>query len=343
VGDAFNAGAVNFNNLQSLTVNAGGAFETTGTIGSDAADSAGIEITVAAAKAPLPAGSVEVASIKKLRTAVIAGSLTTGSFTPLNAESTLSAAAGGTINGITFPAATLPITSVTSGNTVTIDDYTVPRNAILDLASGSILIIPPGKVLTFETFALAEGSGVIRAEGTTVGGTIKIDGAEGYTTTATGVEGDDFRTAVSALITDTGKLTNYLDLKPAFWNAGTGANYLGIGSIVLSNTTATPINVGADGTGTAFALSTGTTLDLTSTVPTIVILGGDTVGTAVAGDFTVEDNGTAIEVTDSGHNTSGDIYLILTVTPVVGTKLVNSELINAAAVPSFNIGVQTER
>jgi hypothetical protein len=346
VDSEFNAGTKNFGNLQSLTVNKGGEF-TAGSIGSPATDAAGLTITIGAAEGLVAAGSVEVASINKLKTSVIDGVLTTGSFTLLDAANdTLSVAAGGTINGVTFPAAS-PITSV-AANTVTIDDYTVPRNETLDIGTGSTLIIPTGKVLTIAPFALASGSGVILARGSTDGGTITIDTTEGYTTTVTGVDGDTIRTAVAALIADTAKLTNSVDLKTTFYSGGSAAAYPGIGSVTISaDDTATDILSGTDGTsGTVITLDAATTLDLATTVPTYAKDGTDAVNadisTGAGTAFSI--NSGDLQLTDDNYDGSGTDYVyILTVTPGAGTKLVNSGLINPTDVPAFNIGVATKQ
>jgi hypothetical protein len=335
VGSLFNAGTVNFNNLQTLKVNAGGAFVTTGTIGSDETDSEGIVLDIAAK------GSAGAASIKKLRTSVVAGSLAIGGFTLFNTDSTLSAAAGGTINGITFPAETKPITGV-GLNTVTSDDYTVPRNAILGLATGSILLFPAGKVLTFEPFATAEGDGVIKAVGSTTGGTIVIDGVEGYTTIDTGVEGDNFRTAVSALIADTGKLTDHIDLKPTFYSTGSAANYLGIGSVALTTTGATSITTLPDASAATPLLALTATTSWNPATPTFTY---SIAGDAPTGVTTlpVSVSTVNLQVTDAAYNAPNARKVILTVTPAAGTKLKNNGLINAKDVPAFNIGVLTGR
>jgi hypothetical protein len=333
VDSTFNAAGENFGNLQSLTVNKGGDF-TAAAIGSAADDAVGIAITIGAGELPILPGKATVGVINKLKTSVINGELIATGFTLFDAAAdTLSAGAGGTINGVTFPAETAITTLAT--DSVTIGDYTVPRNETLTIAASSTLIIPATKVLTIARFGLVDGTGTILARGSTDGGSITVDGAEGYTTTAIGVAGDDFRAAVAALIADTAKLTNSIDLTATF-AGGTGGPYLGIGSVTITSTAATAIKDGADGVaGTALALDTDTTVDLTAITPTVAA--GDTIsGTTVALAAG------AIEITDAWATGSAKTT-ILTFAPATGTKLTNNELIYPTDVPSFNIGVITAR
>jgi hypothetical protein len=323
VSSDFDAGAVNFNNLQSLTVKSDGEFTTTGTIGPTAVtDPPGITVEIAAG------GSVSVASINRLKTSAIAGALTADGFTLHESSSILSAAAGGTINGITFPAETTGVTLAPDTVTIT-DGYTVPRNEILAIETGSSLIIPTTKALTFEPFSSASGDGVIIAQGSTTGGTIVIDGVAGYTTTPDGVAGGNFRPALAALVEDTAKLTNSVNLD-AFYVDGPAKPYLGIGSVTISGTSATSLD--------SPTLNANTTLDLAGN--TVTITGTNAIDVASA---TVAVSSVNIQVTDTSYAASNAKLVILNVAPAADTKLSNNGLINATNVPNFSIGLTTSR
>jgi hypothetical protein len=349
VDSTFNAGIAAFNSLESLTVNPGGAFTTSGSIGSDATDAVGIVITLKPADIKpgiiIPAGSATVGDIKKLKTSAIEGSLNATSFTTLDTNNTLTAAAGGAINGVTFPAVTPAITSITGilgpVYTVTSDTYIVPRDGTLTIAATSTLIIPTGKTLTIEPYGSTAGTGVIKALGTTFGGTITIDGVEGYTTTDIGVTGAALRPAVITIAADTVKLTNKaaINLQPTFHaSLAPVATIPGIGSVTA---TTGPDNVldGDNGTGSAIALNANTSLVVGITVTPAE--GGEDVASVDPTDFTLDINAPNLQITDAQFNSGGtNPYVIITFT---GVKLTNSELIPPAVVPPFAIGVITER
>ncbi|MDR0689965.1 MAG: hypothetical protein LBG08_06850 [Spirochaetaceae bacterium] len=330
VDSEFDAGAKAFTSLQSLRVNAGGEFTTTGNIGSAAADAAGITIEAA--------GKASVGAINKLKASVITGSLSATGFTVLDpaTENTLSAAAGGAINGVKFPAAAL--ISALATDAVTIEDYTVPRNETLDLAAGSTLTIAATKALTFELFGSASGEGVIVAQGDAGSGTIKIDATEGYTTTADGVAGGKLRAAVTAFSADTGVLTaNTIDLKSTFYSGGADSNYYGIGSVTL-----TAVDTGVD-VSTTVDGSSGTVITLVSTElrGTIVVAkGGADASDVDVANFTPSIVSDKLQVADSAYASSTAKVVIVTFS---GVKLVSEGLINAAVVPDFSIGVKTSR
>ncbi|MDR2210126.1 MAG: hypothetical protein LBO65_01465 [Spirochaetaceae bacterium] len=332
-----------FKNLESLTVNPGGEFTTTKAIGSNETTAAGITIVIKPedkTTVPVtPAGVATVGVINKLKTSVIEGYLYAAGFSTFDTNASLTAAAGGTINGVTFPAVTRPITAITATTgpeyTVTIDDYTVPRDKELEIATDSTLIIPTGKVLTIEAFSDTSGDGVIKALGAASGGTIVIDGVTGYTTTSTGVAGASLRPAVLAFAADTALLTNNSSIN-LFTTFGGTDPQPGIGSIAITATSATTVKDGADGaTGSAIVLSTGTALAAAGTHTK----GGTDNTTTGDIPLTVDGSGN-LQLTDAGFTGSGAKYLILTFN---GVKLQNSELINPTEVPAFSIGVETKR
>jgi hypothetical protein len=323
VGSPFTSTNI-FPKLESLTVNKGGAF--TGANATGSPD--GITITVDTE------GSASVAAITKLKTSRISGTLTSPGFIPEAADTTLTAAAGATINGVTFPAETA-ITSLAL-NTVTIGDYTIPEDTELSLAGTSTLIIPTGRVLTIAPLgAKTSGTGVIKALGTTLGGTITINNVPDYTTEAAGVTGANLVTAIAAFAADTAKLTNNpgIDLKTTFFALGPDEHYYGIGSVSITAVSATAVKDGADGaTGTAITLDTNSDIDGTITY---AVTGTDT----LTGATTLTAASGALSITDAWATGTPKVA-ILTVT---GVKLKNNGLLSPVILPPFRIGIKTAR
>jgi hypothetical protein len=355
VNGVFTAGAAAaFNSLESLTVNPGGIFFTTSHIGSDAQEAPATTITLKPAEikpgSRIEAGIAIVGLIKKLKTSAIEGSLIATGFAT-ETGNTLTAAAGGTINGVTFPAAmdpTKPITSITAtavpAYTVTIDDYTVPRDKTLNVGDDSTLIIPTGKILTIAPFGNTSGDGKIKAQGTTNGGSITIDGVAGYLTTPTGVDGGKLRPAVVAITKDTVTLTDKdaIDLKGTFFVGGSASAYPGIGSIETTSVTAEAVLDGADTTGDELELSAGTVVEATAATAKEGANAGDI---ATLANVTIEASGLTtnnyLKLKDTDWATAGSAKVaILTFS---GVKLQNSGLINPAEVPIFHIGLKTKR
>jgi hypothetical protein len=330
VDSGFDAGAKPFPKLETLTVNEGGDFATTGSIGNTGTDFAGTTITVAAK------GAASVGAILKLNTSAISGSLSATGFT-VNGTATLTAAEGGTLNGVTFPAATLAITALggtTANPTITIDDFTVPRDTTLVVGTDSTLVIPSGKKLTIALYGLTDGEGVIKAEGTTVGGTIVIDGVADYITTDAGVKGESLRAAVSKIAADTVKLTDSITLVEAFNLTPTPA----IGSVALTTTSATAVTTATDagGGGTASARDEYTEF-VAAVTPTA---SGTDSASITPGNITLSVDSGALKLADSDSTDSSGKYAIVKFN---GLKLKNSGLIAPAAVPDFSIGVKTNR
>jgi hypothetical protein len=328
VDSGFDAGAKPFPKLETLTVNEGGDFETTGSIGATAADFAGTTITVAAK------GAASVGAILKLNTSAISGSLSATGFTA-NTNATLTAAEGGTLNGVTFPAATLAITSL-AADTVTIDDYTVARDTTLNVAASSVLVIPSGKKLTIALYGLTDGEGVIKAEGTTAGGTIVIDGVVDYITTDAGVAGESLRAAVLSMAADTVKLTDKagISLDATFGTTGV----IGIGSVdITTDETPTAINDGADTTGEPLVLDTATEFAVDAT---IALNGGSNASDVSNTNFALTVDNGALKLTDTELVDSSEKVFVLKFSAL---KLKNSGLIAPAVVPDFSIGVKTKR
>jgi hypothetical protein len=331
----------NFAALKSLTVNAGGSFDLFTTsvnknIGSTAAEFPGVTIITAPASGTQDAGSVEVGTINKLLSSAIAGSLTVTSVVPFDANAELTAAAGGTINGITFPAAT-PALTATGGDTVTIDDYTVPKNTDLVLATGSTLIVPTGKALTIERNAAASGDGVIKAQGPTDGGTLTISGVEGYTTTAVGVAGSAIAGALAAFTADTALLTDNpaFDLETTF---GAAAGTIGIGSVTATSSGAeVKAEADASGGGSTITLNADTSFAVEATA---AVNGGTDVASITPANVTLSLETGKLKLTDSDATSTNAKYAVVKFS---GLKLQYKELIAPAAVPDFNIGVKTPR
>jgi hypothetical protein len=331
-----------FKSLESLTVNPGGEFTTTKDIGSNETDAAGITIVIKpedkTTVPATPAGEATVAVINKLKASVIEGSLKANGFSTFDTNASLTAAAGGTINGVTFPAVTRPITSLATQDTVYIDDYTVPRDTELKLALGSILNIPTGKVLTIEAFGDTLGDGKIKALGAASGGTIVIDGITGYTTTNDGVAGANLRAAVLAFAADTPKLKDddAINLNSAF----IGSDKSAVGSVTVA-TVNTPVDVSKtdDGsTGTAILFSVG----IEFTGGTIAVTGTGASDVANT-NFTLSVAGGTpynLQIADSALATGTAKKVVLTFN---GWKLQKNGLINSTEVPAFSIGVETTR
>jgi hypothetical protein len=329
VDSVFNAGAKPFPKLETLTVNAGGNFVTTGNIGATATDFAGTTIVVAAN------GAASVGEILKLNTSPISGSLSATRFT-VNGTATLTAADGGTINGVTFPAATLAITSL-AADTITIDDYTVPRDTTLDVGAGKTLVIPTGKKLTIAQYGLTSGTGVIKAQGTTVGGTIVIDGVVDYITEASGVTGANLRPAVLAMTADTVKLTDKAAINLATTFGGTGPTP-GIGSVAITSTTAVQVTTAPDAEAGGSNITLGEYTGIAVAPTTITASGNDSATTTAS--FVLSVTTGAFKLEDSAWNETAAKTAILKFT---GLKLKNSGLIAPAVVPDFSIGVKTSR
>jgi hypothetical protein len=350
VESSFNAGAAVFASLESLKVNPNGSFTTTGSIGSDKADAAGITIVIAPRVTDVdgtllkPAGSATVGAINKLKSSTIAGSLRATSFTPFDANATLGAAAEGAINGVTFPA---PITVKALGYTspnysVTIDAYTVRRDDKLDLADNSSLIIASGQILTIEPYGKTSGNGVIIAVGGGGGGTITIESVTDYTTIPGGVKGADLEGALTAFTEDTETLgkADYTLSTPF-----TATDTDGIGSVAITGITATAIRAENDaaGTGDEIELTVGTVL-----VPGAIAVGGSAVSNVLIAELELKTAAATtpaadpnlLQLTDSGWVTTTAKTGVLTFT---GYKLQHKGLISPTAVPEFKIGVKTAR
>ncbi|MDR0624254.1 MAG: hypothetical protein LBG10_07465 [Treponema sp.] len=161
--------------LETLTVNEGGAFTSTSSVGSAAADAAGITIAVA------KEGAATINAINKLKPSTIAGSLTALSFTPqdatASAASPLNIAPGGTINGITLPSAA--VVSGLAADGATIEDFTIAANQTFEIPAGTALTIAAGKTFTYDGLVTIEATGslVLAGTGTTlakIAGTGKI-------------------------------------------------------------------------------------------------------------------------------------------------------------------------
>jgi hypothetical protein len=276
-----------------------------------------------------------VGSIAKLKTSTIHGELTAPGFTP-DIDATLTAAADAAINGVTFPAAAA-ITAL-AADTVTIGDYTVPADTTLTIANGSTLIIPTTKVLTLAPDAAAAGAGTIRALGEANGGSITISGTAGYLTEGAGVAGDALAAALAAFKAASVTLTNSIDLKVTFFNAGADDQYLGIGSVDALVAGGNVQNTGDGTAGDDISLGAATAFVADPAAPTVI---GTDVLSISAADLTVSLDAGVLKVADSDYDDTNVKYAIITV--AAGLKLKNSGLISPVALPAFSIGIKTNR
>jgi hypothetical protein len=174
--------------LELLEVKDGGVFVNNGVIGTQLGGTGvePIEVKIA------PLGSATVTTITNLKTSTIEGALTAVSFiydTTGNAPTPLNVAAGGSINGITFPVAT-PIDELGTIDTVTIGDYTVPVDKNFTIPGDKTLTIAAGKILTYNgPVAIVEDGNLVLA--TDTGSSVaKIAGAGTISAGATVISGN---------------------------------------------------------------------------------------------------------------------------------------------------------
>jgi hypothetical protein len=183
------------------------------------------------------------------------------------------------------------------------------------------ITLDTGAVLTIADPSKVSGSGVIKSDV----GTITIgegdEAVEGFTTTSTGVAGDDLGDALAAFETDVVALTTYIALADDFGDDPGDA----IGT-VAPTTIATVVTEDDDGGNSEAEIS----IDADSTLE----------GTLTSSTYTLTVDGGKLKIADSDYESNGSIsYVILTFT---GLQLKNSELISPA-VEDFSIGVKQER
>jgi hypothetical protein len=255
VDSPFNANAAVFASLESLTVNPGGAFATTGSIGSGEANAAGITITIkpslkTGGTIVKQAGIAAVGSINKLKTSSIEGVLIAGGFTLLDASNPFTIAAGGTINGVTFPAES-PIAALAAADTVTIEGYLVPADGTLVIDDGSTLIVTAGTTLTYNGLVTIAPGGSLQLA-TAASAVAKIAGAGTIKAGATTIKGD-----WEVIGSGDGTLT--IESKAS----GTGATITAVAATGLKASAAGAAIIQAAGTNNnSLTISDNTTLDL---------------------------------------------------------------------------------
>ena len=142
------------------------------TAGEATGNDEGIAITVDAG------GSATVGTIAKLlapSSVAAGGTLTATAITAFDTEVELEVGAGGTVNGIVFPAATA--ISALAANALTIGDLTVPAGATLTVPASTTLKLDTGKSLVL-TGAAATGGAKLAGEGKVVAAKTEITGGE---------------------------------------------------------------------------------------------------------------------------------------------------------------------
>jgi hypothetical protein len=316
VNSAFNIGSVSLPALEDLIVNNGGAFITTGSIGTVASEN-GVGLEIA------PKGSASVGAINSLRTSTIQGSLTASAFTlyapsPLPTPAPqLMVAAGGSINGITFPGVVV-VTVLSNVNSVTIDDFTLPEDQGFVIPATKSLVIGAGKTFTYDGQVTIGASGNL-VLATDTGSVAKIAGKGSITTGVAATGTTTIKGAWEAAGTGTGSLT--------ILGAATGATITATASATgLKASTAGAAITQAAGTGNSLSIGTSTAITLggTNTVP----LGTIILKSAAANPAKLAFIATSSKV-EVGAGTGGTAITGLTGLAIGGKTLVNGSLVAA--------------
>jgi hypothetical protein len=174
VSSSFTA-PVALNALTALTVEAGGKFITTSSVGGAGG------ITLAVEKG----GAATIAKINGLKESVIEGALTSANgYAPFDTGSTavtpLSAVAGAVINGITFTGETTNITALSVDDppsSVTTENFVVPASKALTIGENTALIIAPAFTFTYDGQVIIEADGSLVLETGTTSAKIAGTGA----------------------------------------------------------------------------------------------------------------------------------------------------------------------
>jgi hypothetical protein len=321
VNGTLSAAAATLDALTDLTVN--GELTSVGT-----GASAGIKITVGAE------GEATLATVAKLLggSAVAAGGeLTATAVTAFDTDASLAVSAGSIVNGITLPGDTT-ITALAT-DAITIGDLTVASGTTFTLSSGKALTVADGLTLSISVGSTLAGTGTITTDGDATITIIDIPDADPIEDfTADDLAAEDFADALDALKEDAEVLAATVTLETDFASPAVAA----IGSVAIAAaSTATAVTDATDATtGTAIAITDGTTFDGILNAPTKS--GTDD---SITGTFTLSVDAGALKVADSGYAVSTDKYVILEFS---GLKLNNSGLISPE-VPAFKIGVKTKR
>jgi hypothetical protein len=292
--------------------------------------SAGIAITVG------PGASLVVGDIDLLKnsSAAAGASLTTGDVIAFDGSATLTAYAGAAVNGITFPRlasiSALKTVEVTIGGTLTLQGTDT-----LDLGSTADLVLDNNAVLVLPVSAEVEGTKLIKAEDGS--GSITIAGIPGFTTTSTGVVGNDFTATHTKLAADIAKLANVpaLDLYTTF-----GASVTGIGSAALASSSAVDVKAedDASGGGSEIGFDTGTALAAGITGQATAKAGTDEDDVTLS-NVTLSISSNKLQIEDSDAQNSTPKYAVVTFTDI---QIGNGELVSPVLL-AFNIGLKTNR
>jgi hypothetical protein len=255
--------------------------------------------------------------------------LQTGNITALSGGS-FTAPAGSTVNRIAFPASAS--ISALDASEITIEGtLSIPANSVLEL--GSDLVLDDGATLVIPDPGKVSGTGKIIAED--IKGTITIATFPDFTTTGTGIAGDDLAATALTLRDDAEKLTNKAELV-LDGTFGT-VDVTGIGSTALTSSTAADVLDGSDASaGVKISLNSGTSLKGTVTATSVDGTDADEI---TVGNVTLSLNSEDLQIDDSDATNSGAKYAVVT---FGGVKIQNTELISPV-LPAFNIGIKTVR
>ncbi|MDR0589112.1 MAG: hypothetical protein LBG25_01055, partial [Spirochaetaceae bacterium] len=298
--------------LETLTVTAGGAFEGVGVGGTE-----GVTITVASG------ASAEVGAITNLKPSTIEGALIATSYTVYGAGGTpapgtpLSVAAGGTVNGITFPAP-VKVAAVAAGS-ATIEGITIEEDQLLTIPASATLVIAAGAPGTGETPAenlfVYEGQVVIEATGKLVlatASTANVGRIKGTGTITAGTTTITGAWEAVAATSDAGTLT--------ILGAATGA------TITADGTNATGLKAGA--AGAAITQAVGASNNLSIGANTVINLDGT--DAAAVGKLVLTGDGT-----NPGKLTLTDTSTVQCGSPTLGTPYSSAAKIGGK---TFDVG-----
>jgi hypothetical protein len=307
------------NSVESLTVS--------GSLTASAATGAGDGIVIIVNTG----GSLEVGEIEKLLDSSVGtgAALTTGDITAFEEDNTLTASAGSTVNGVTFPAqaaiTALGAAEITIGGTLNLAQGLGLDSVDLVLAEEAVLVIPESAALS--------GDGLIKAED----GTITFAGHEGFTTSNNGIAANGLLAAASKILADAAQLTNSaaIVLDTTF---GTEGGIKGIGSVVLAGSSAVDIRVEADagGSGDEITLDDDTSLVGDITAASAAGTNDDVI---TVSNITMSIGSNKLQLADSDAANSGVKFAVVTFEDV---QIQNGELISPV-LEAFNVGIKTVR
>jgi hypothetical protein len=226
------------------------------------------------------------------------------------------------------------LTVGTAGVTIS-GDTSIGRNII----AGGDITVSADIVLTI---ASSGHTGVGKIIAVATGASLTIGDTGGYTTAAGGATAANLATATAGLTTERTGITSptAVTLDAAFGTVPANAGTV-IGSVILSNTTATAVQDSADGSS-----GTDVTLVLNSGFSLVgaTVTGEDAVSSTddiKGASFALTLDSDVVKISDSGATGTGDKYGIVM---FAGLKLQHtSGLIDATLLPTISIGVKTIR